>query len=140
MKVKDLMSSQIICISPDESAAAAARLLSRHNVGVLPVCDADRRVLGIVTDRDIVLRCVAADANPQRTMIRDFMTRRVVSLSPESSIEEASALMGREQIRRLPVCSDGKLVGLLSLGDLAQRDMLEASEALSDICANIIKR
>ena len=140
MKVRELMSDQVVSIAPDESAASAARLLSRHNIGALPVCDADKRILGIVTDRDIVLRCIAADNNPQATQVRDIMTGRVFFLSPEDDLSAASEIMSREQVRRLPICEAGKLVGMLSLGDLAQRDMVEASEALSDICMNLQKR
>jgi len=140
MKIRELMSSQVVSIAPDESAAAAARLLSRYNIGALPVCGRDRRIYGIVTDRDIVLRCIAADNDPQTTQVRDIMTGRVVFLSPEDALSDAAEVMRREQVRRLPICEAGKLVGMLSLGDLAQRDMIEASEALCDISINLQKR
>ena len=74
MQVRDLMSSSVVSIAPDESVALAARLLSRHNIGSLPVCGADGRLRGIVTDRDIVLRCVAAEENPANTPVREIMS------------------------------------------------------------------
>ena len=75
MQVKDLMNPSAVTVEPASSAALAARLLSRHNVGALPVCGGDRRLRGVVTDRDIVLRCVAAEEDPSQTPVRDIMTR-----------------------------------------------------------------
>ena len=75
MEVKELMNPSVVTIEPTASAALAARLISRHNVGALPVCGADRRLRGMVTDRDIVLRCVAAEEDPAQTLVRDIMTR-----------------------------------------------------------------
>lgn len=82
MEVKELMNPSVVTIEPTASAALAARLISRHNVGALPVCGADRRLRGMVTDRDIVLRCVAAEEDPAQTLVRDIMTRGCASVSP----------------------------------------------------------
>ena len=82
MEVKELMNPSVVTIEPTASAALAARLISRHNVGALPVCGADRRLRGMVTDRDIVLRCVAAEEDPAQTMVRDIMTRSCTAVSP----------------------------------------------------------
>lgn len=119
MKVKDVMTRRIVSVAPEESAAVAARLLARYNVGALPVCTAEGRLKGVVTDRDIVLRCVAAEEEPSRTKISEIMTRRVVSVDAGEQAEAAAQIMAREQIRRLPVEENGKLVGMVSLGDLA---------------------
>lgn len=142
MRVQDVMTKNVISISPDEPVAVAARLLSRYNVGVLPVCSADQKLHGIITDRDIVLRCVAAGEDPTALTVRKAMTSRVVSASPEDSAAVASSTMAREQVRRLPVEKDGKLVGMVSLGDLAQQPdySMEAADALADICCNIRSR
>ena len=140
MNVSDLMNSNVISIAPDETAATAARLLTRHDVGSLPVCSADGKLRGILTDRDIVLRCVAAECDPQTTTVREIMTRGVSTAAPEEDIRAASHIMARGRIRRLPVVSgDGKVVGMLSLGDLAKNHSydMEASKALSEICQNI---
>ena len=138
MKVKDVMSTTVVCVEPDESAAVAARLLSRFNVGALPVCTKDGRLRGMVTDRDIVLRCVAADDDAQSVKVSEIMTRRIYSVDAQESIQNASALMARRQVRRLPVEEDGKLVGMVSLGDVAklQDYTTEAAEALGEISKN----
>lgn len=142
MRVKDVMSKQVVSVGPEESLEVAARLLSRYNVGVLPVCTADRQLQGMLTDRDIVLRCVAAGQQPDRMSVRQAMTGRVISTRPEDHAEVASALMAREQVRRLPVTENGRLVGILSLGDLAVRPdySMEAAETLSEISSNIQSR
>ena len=135
------MSTNVVCVEPNESAAVAARLLSRFNVGALPVCTKDGRLRGMVTDRDIVLRCVAADDDAQTVKVSDIMTRRIYSVDAQESIQNASALMARRQVRRLPVEEGGKLVGMVSLGDVAklQDYTTEAAEALSEISMNTKK-
>lgn len=77
MQVRDLMNPSVVSITPSESASLAARLLSRHNVGSLPVCGEDGGLRGIVTDRDIILRCVAAEEDPLKTQVKDIMTRQL---------------------------------------------------------------
>lgn len=139
MKVKEIMSKQIVNIAPEESAAVAARLLSRHNIGALPVCTKEGVLRGLVTDRDIVLRCVAADEDPTGVKVSEIMTRRVLSVDCEASLKTATDLMAREQIRRLPVEQKGKVVGMLSLADFARLPnyTTEAAEALSEISFNM---
>ncbi len=139
MNVKDCMNSHVIAVSPEESVAVAARLMTRHNVGALPVRARDGSLCGIVTDRDLILRCVALDRSPQETAVSRVMTARVTSVSPQTSLTQAADLMGREQIRRLPVVDGRKLVGMVSLGDVSRREdySMEAAEALSEITANV---
>ena len=141
MQVRDLMSQGVVSITPGESAALAARLLSRHNVGSLPVCGEDGRLRGIVTDRDIVLRCVAAEEDPSKVPVRDIMSRNCAVVSPNDDARAASRLMAAAQVRRLPVTEEGKVVGMVSLGDLAvsQAYDMEASKALADISDNVKK-
>ena len=135
MEIKDLMNPSVVTIEPTASAALAARLLSRHNVGSLPVCGEDRRLRGMVTDRDIVLRCVAAEEDPAQTPVRDIMSRGCATVSPGADCREATRLMSAHQVRRLPVVEEGKLVGIISLADLArsQRFDMEAAQALGEI-------
>lgn len=142
MQVQDLMNSNVISIAPEESASLAARLLNRYNIGALPVCSAGQVLRGILTDRDIVMRCIAADEDPERTSAGDIMTRDVATVMPEDDVRNAARLMALKQVRRLPVVEDGKLVGMLSLGDMAQsqRFEMETSKAFSDISANVKKR
>jgi CBS domain-containing protein len=142
MQVKDLMNPSVVSIEPGSSAALASRLISRHNVGALPVCAGDGKLRGIVTDRDIVLRCIAAEEDPSQTAVRDIMTRGCATISPQADCRMATQLMSDRQVRRLPVVEDGRLVGMLSLADLArsrQYDM-EAAQALCEISENIIHR
>lgn len=142
MQVKDLMNPSVVTIEPGSSAALAARLISRHNVGALPVCGEDRRLRGVVTDRDIVLRCIAAEEDPAQTPVRDIMTRSCTTVSPQDDCREATRLMSLHQVRRLPVVENGKLVGVISLGDVARsgRFDMEAAQALCEISENIIVR
>ena len=141
MQVRDLMNPGVVSITPGESAALAARLLSRHNVGSLPVCGQDGRLRGIVTDRDIVTRCVAAEDDPAQTPVRDIMTRNCVVVSPDDDPREATRLMAAQQVRRLPVTENGKVVGMVSLGDLATCHAfeMETSKALSEISEQVKK-
>ena len=139
MKVAEIMSRNVVSVNHKEPVTAAARLMKRHNLGALPVCDDEGRLRGLVTDRDIVTRCVAMDYDPTDTMLREIMTRGILTCSPEDAVETTAARMGKEQIRRLPVTADGKLVGMVSLGDVARRERLsmEAAAALADVSANI---
>lgn len=139
MQVKDIMSTKIVSISPNESATVAARLLSRYNIGALPVCSKEGHLRGMVTDRDIVLRCVASEDDPNSTKVSEIMTRRVISVDANESIQKATELMAKEQIRRLPVEQDGKVIGMVSLGDFAkvQNCTMEAAAALSEISSNV---
>ena len=136
------MNPSVVSIEPTSSAALAARLISRHNVGALPVCANDRRLRGVVTDRDIVLRCIAAEEDPAQTMVRDIMTRNCATVSPGDDCREATRLMAVQQVRRLPVVDGGKLVGMISLADLARsrRFDMEAAQALCEISDNIVQR
>ena len=139
MKVSDIMSSHVITANQREPVAAAARLMKRHNLGVLPVCDDSGALRGLVTDRDIVLRCVALDLDPADTMLREIMTRGIRTCRPTDEAEAAAGAMSREQIRRLPVVDGGRVVGMVSLADMARRASLsmEAASALGDISGNI---
>ena len=142
MRVRDLMSKSVVTITPEESAALAARLLSRHELGALPVCAADGTLADIVTDRDIVTRCVAAGEEPGRVPVRDIMSPAPSVITPETPISDAARLMAQRQVRRLPVVEQGHVVGMLSLGDLARsrRTDTEAAEALSDISASLRRK
>lgn len=142
MKIKEVMTKHTVTVGQDEPVAAAARLLKRDNIGAVPVCDESGHLQGILTDRDITLRCVAAGTDPARTPIRDIMSTGIYTVSPSDSTETAAALMGKAQVRRLPVCENGKVVGMLSLGDLACNcgcDM-EAAAALTDISSGVRRR
>lgn len=142
MKIRDVMTDAVIKIHPEETVAVAARTLTRYNIGVLPVCGNDGSLCGVVTDRDLVTRCLASGKTPEQTRVREVMTGHVVSAKPEMDTGAAAHLMGRQQVRRLPVVENGKLCGMISLGDLANRSECnpDAADALGDICSNISDR
>ena len=142
MKIQDVMSNSVIKIHPEESVAVAARTLQRYNIGALPVVGSDGMLCGMVTDRDLVVRCMAAEGNTEQMTVRQVMTRQVVSADPNMDTGAAAHLMGRKQIRRLPVVEAGRLCGMVSLGDLARREDTnpDAADALGDICTNISHR
>ena len=142
MKIRDIMSTPVIRIHPQETVAVASRMLERSNIGALPVCGNDGRMCGLVTDRDIVTRCLAAGRSPSTTEVREIMTSAVVSASPDMDVGLAAQLMGRQQIRRLPVTENGKLCGMLSLGDLAVKEesSMDAGDALTEISDHLSSR
>ncbi len=142
MKIREVMSGTVVRIHPEETVAVAARALEHYNVGALPVCGGDGRLCGVVTDRDLVTRCLAAGRSPGSTSVREVMTANVISARPDMDADLAAALMGQAQIRRLPVTQNGKLCGMVSLGDLARREDTnqEAAQALSAISSPLSSR
>lgn len=133
MKLKELMTTDVYSVTPNSSIKEAAELMRKLNVGSIPVCD-EKKPVGIVTDRDIVIRNVAGSGNAG-TPVKQVMTDNLVYGNPDMSDDEAVNLMATRQIRRLPVIEDGQLVGMVSLGDLAVNEMtdMEAAKALTDI-------
>lgn len=142
MILRDVMSKQVVRIHPEETVTVAARMLEHYNIGALPVCGNDGRVCGVVTDRDIVTRCLAAQKQPDNTAVKDVMTSKVIVGRPDMQANIAAALMGREQIRRLPVMENGRLCGMVSLGDLAVKEesSIDAGEALTGISSHLSSR
>ena len=141
MKIRELMTDHVIGIEPEESVAVAARTLAHYNIGVLPVCR-NGKLYGVVTDRDLVTRCVAAGKSPEHTTVREIMTAGVVSVDPDADAAAAARIMGRRQIRRLPVVAEGKLCGMVSIGDMARREEMayDAGDALAEISGNLSER
>lgn len=139
MKAEQIMSRSVVSVTPMEAVSAAARLMQRHNLGVLPVCDDSGRLRGILTDRDIVTRCVAADMDAAETPVREIMSRGVECCRADDELASAVSVMAARQLRRLPVLRDGKPVGMLSLGDLARQERcrMECAEALGRISDNV---
>ena len=139
MKIREVMTPRVIRISPEESASVAARTMTQYNVGAMPVCGLDGKLCGMVTDRDIVTRCLAAGKQPGETRVEDIMTHGVVSVRPDMEASQVAALMARRQIRRLPVVEDGRLCGMVTLGDLSQNEHTapDAVDALAEITGNV---
>ena len=139
MKLREIMTNQVVRIHPDESVSVAARTLTHYNIGILPVCGSDGRLCGLITDRDIVTRCLAAGREPQKTSVREVMTAKIIAARPDMDASIAASLMGSKQIRRLPVMENGRLCGMVSLGDLAGKEesSMEAGDALTEISSNL---
>ena len=142
MKLREIMTGQVVRIRPEEPVGVAARMLAQYNIGALPVCGYDGSLKGLVTDRDIVTRCLAAGRDPAKTQVSQVMTARVVTARPDMEVSLASHLMGREQVRRLPIVENGRLCGMVSLGDLAMQDetSIDAGDALTEISNNLSSR
>jgi len=128
------MTRDVAYVNPASTVIEAAQLMQKHNVGSVPVCD-QSGVIGIVTDRDIIVRNVAHGKSPQSTPVKDVMTSQVTTVNPDMDVNDVSRIMSQNQIRRIPVTDNNKLVGMLSLGDIATdpRFDTEASSALTEI-------
>ena len=139
MKVKDCMCKEVVFVKPDCDTEECAKLMCENHIGCIPVCDESKKVVGLVTDRDILLRTVGCGKEIKNTPVSDIMTCNVCCCKPEEDITKAEKLMSQNQIRRLPVCDENKnVIGFLSIGDLAQNDQLlgkqNVCETISDIC------
>lgn len=134
MKVKDIMTTNVQCANQSTTLEEVANKMKSLNVGSIPVCDSGNRLLGIVTDRDMVVRGLSQGLQSQ-AIAKDVMTVNPVTVSPDTDVNEATRLMSEHQIRRIPVVENGTLVGILAIGDMAVRDRLtdEAGNALSSI-------
>ncbi|PPA70572.1 CBS domain-containing protein [Jeotgalibacillus proteolyticus] len=131
MNVRDVMSSTVVSCEITDSIEQVALMMKDQNIGVLPVLD-QGKIVGMVTDRDVVIRGVAEHKGKQ---IDQVMTHEVISVTQDTTAEEAANLMAEKQVRRLPVVENEKVVGMVSLGDLAVSPQAndEAGDALTDI-------
>ena len=120
MNIRDVMTPNPRTVSPDDSIQQAARIMRDEDTGAIPVVE-NGRPIGIVTDRDIVVRAVAEGGQLNRT-VRDVVTTGVVSATPDMSTRRANELMSEHQIRRLTVVERDRLVGIVSIGDLAVKE------------------
>ncbi|PJI07682.1 MULTISPECIES: CBS domain-containing protein [Clostridium] len=134
MKVSEIMTKAVVTINSEDNVKVAADLMKEHDIGSIPVC-ASGKIIGVITDRDIVLRTVADGKNGTEQSVRSIMTSTPVVASPDMDVTEAARIMSERQIRRLPVVRDGKLAGIVSLGDFAVENNTDncAEKALSGI-------
>lgn len=139
MKVKEIMTPKVIGIREHETADIAARTMEQYNIGAMPVYGLGGAICGMITDRDLVTRCMAAGRVPSKTTVGQIMTNRLTIATPDMDVSMAAALMGKHQIRRLPVVENGNLCGMVSLKDLAIREesTMNAADALADISENV---
>lgn len=134
MTVNEIMTRDVNCCSQEDNIYEAALKMKQDDVGMIPVLDANQSLIGVITDRDIVIRCVA-EKRPNSTKITDVISTHLVTGTPNMSIDEIENLMSSEQIRRIPIVENNKLVGVVSLGDIAVRKEIDsrAGIALSSI-------
>jgi CBS domain-containing protein len=134
--VADIMTRGVRSMAPQDSVVQAAQAMDELNVGVIPVCEGERLV-GMVTDRDIVVRGVAQSRDPQSTKLADVMSANVRTAREDEDVDEVLSEMARAQIRRLPVVDQQqRLVGIVSLGDIAAKDPedeVDVAMSLGDI-------
>lgn len=136
MKVREIMSKSVIFAKSNTSLESIANMMKEKNVGSIPICDENQNIMGIVTDRDIVLRGVS-NGN-QNLTAKDVMTKDLVSVRPDMDTREAADLMAKNQIRRLPVVEGNRLEGMLAVGDIAVRNIYhdEVADAMNAISKN----
>lgn len=136
MRIADIMTKDVQSVAPSTDLQTVARHMRDLDVGVIPVVDGGK-LLGVITDRDIVIRAIAAGVSPQQATAGDHMSSDPTTVSPDDDVQRATEIMAREQIRRLLVVENGTLVGILSIGDVAVdtgRDKLtgDALEQISE--------
>ncbi|MCH1623910.1 CBS domain-containing protein [Fredinandcohnia quinoae] len=133
--VRDVMSTDVESCTPLDNVYEVAVKMKELNVGAIPIIDdGNEQLIGMITDRDLVVRGIA-EKRAGSNQVTNVMSEELITCSPEMSLEEASTLMAKHQIRRLPVVENGQLIGIVSLGDLATYKMSNesAGEALSEI-------
>lgn len=135
MKVKECMCKQVDSIKPDASVSECAKIMGEKHIGCIPVCDDNNSVVGIVTDRDILLRAVACNKDTCNTKVSNIMSTKVFCCDCNSDINEAEKIMCQEQIRRIPIVENGKLTGIITLADLA----INNSIPRQDVCNTVEK-
>lgn len=131
--VKDIMSKDIVTVTLKDNVFEIAVAMKNHDIGFIPVVEG-RKLLGCVTDRDIVVRGIA-EKREGSASVEQVMSRDIKTVTPDTSVDDCARLMANNQIRRIPVVENGDLVGVVAIGDLAVRDRFEdeAGEALSKI-------
>lgn len=137
MKVKECMCNNVCYCKPETTISDVAKQMNQNHVGCMPICDANSNLVGLVTDRDIVLRAVACDKNASTTPVSEIMTTKICSCGCDTEISEATKLMSEMQVKRIPVVDNEKIIGILTLGDLANNNDISGKEVnttLENIC------
>ncbi|MDQ0253848.1 CBS domain-containing protein [Evansella vedderi] len=131
--LRDIMTTEVESCSPVDNVYEAAVKMKEYDVGAIPICEG-QQLLGMITDRDIVVRGVA-EKKPNSTQVTDVMTEQLLTATPDMSVDEAAKMMAEKQIRRLPIVENSRLIGIVALGDLAVHKSTadEAGFALSEI-------
>jgi len=136
--VRDIMTKDVKVCAPHDAVASAAKIMRDINCGSVPVCEG-KKVVGMVTDRDIVIHCVAEGKDCNSVHCHDSMSSDIITCSSDTDVHECSKIMAENQIRRIPVVENGEMVGICAIGDLATVNIFvnEAGDALSHISEQI---
>ena len=138
MKINDCMCKDVCFVKPDCTVYDAARIMCENHIGCIPICDDQRCVVGILTDRDLLLRTVACDKDTKSTSVSDIMTTNVCTCNSNEDVCDAEQKMSQNQIRRLPVVDDqGGVIGILTMGNLAQQDKKIGEQQVCNTIENI---
>lgn len=140
MTIADLMTRNVLSVRRDETADVAARIFGSHNIGAVPVVDEAGSPVGMLTDRDLVIRCMAAGLDPEQETAERLMTPGPMVAGEQEDPSAVAARMGMAQVRRAPVVRDGIMTGIVSLSDLARADGALAASALKQISSNVSRR
>lgn len=136
MQCRELMRRPVEQVDPNQTAVAAARAMREKNIGILPVCEPDGRVIGVVTDRDLAVRVLGEERAPSATRVADIMSAPVVTCRPDDDIQRAEELMRRGKTSRILVVDQDECpIGMISLADLAQVDRDGAADTLAAVAA-----
>ena len=137
MKIRDCMCRDVQYVSPETTVQDVAKIMQNKHIGCVAVCNNNKNIVGLVTDRDIILRTLACEKDIKETPISEIMTRHIYKTTPEAESQDVVKIMCDSQVRRVPVVENGVLVGIVSLGDLANNNKInnqEAYDALNGIC------
>lgn len=135
MKVRDIMTKDMVIAEKNDTILDVAKLMRHHNIGCIPVVEDGQKVLGVVTDRDIVMNMARFNSDPSNTLASEIASSVVYKVKPDAEVYQALELMKKQRVRRLPVMEDECLIGMLSLGDVAVHASqdVEVGEALIEI-------
>ena len=138
MKVQECMCNKVACVTPQDTVSNVAKVMQSNHIGCVPVCDEQKQLCGIITDRDIVLRAVACDKDINNTMASEIMTTDLCTCKQDDEMTNAQSQMEFNQVRRLPVCDNqNRVVGMLTLGNLANNNTQIGKNQVATTLGNI---
>ncbi len=137
MKIRDIMTTEIQTAEPDDTLDEIAQMMRDQDSGVIPIVE-DDELIGVITDRDIVVRCVAEGDDPSEVAADEVISGNLETVAPDDDLDTARSIMSEKQIRRLPVVEKGRLIGMVSLGDLAVKaDENKAADTLENVSEGV---
>jgi CBS domain-containing protein len=135
--VREIMTSQVVAVGPAVSVQEIARMMRDNNIGSVLVVE-QNRLMGVISDRQLAISCLAEGRDPSRCTAGDIMTRNPITVSPDTSEGDAIRLIGQHQVRRLPVVEDNTVIGIVSVADLA-KDLENCPECITDLASELGK-